>query len=105
MLKQLLCLHVSQWGVRNCNEWIGLTPIPFLVGNVAPNKSRVECKVCYSTHVYIVLCHVCIIYVHYTFPRMSRTCIHLGVHDHLVLNDTYRESLDMAYQCVAREVM
>lgn len=94
MLKQLLCLHVSQWEARNCNEWIGVTPIPILVGNVAHNKSRVECKVYCSTHVYIVLWHVCIIYVHYTFPRMSRACIQLGVHDHLVSNDTYRESLD-----------
>ena len=32
-------------------------------------------------------------------------CIHLGVHDHPVANDTCRESLDMTYQCVANEVL
>ena len=36
---------------------------------------------------------------------MSRACIHLGNHKHLVSNGTCRESLDMAYQCVATEVM
>ena len=36
---------------------------------------------------------------------MSRACIHLGVHDHHVLNGRCRELLDMAYQCVANEVM
>jgi hypothetical protein len=36
---------------------------------------------------------------------MSRACIHLCVHDHPVANDTCRESLDMAYQCVANKVL
>jgi hypothetical protein len=29
----------------------------------------------------------------------------LGVHDHIVSNDTRRESLDMAYLCIVNEVM
>jgi hypothetical protein len=36
---------------------------------------------------------------------MSRACIHLGVHEHPVSIDTCCESLNMAYQCVANEVM
>lgn len=46
-----------------------------------------------------------IIYVHFTFYELSRVCIHLGMHNHHVSNDTCHASLDMAYQCVANEVM
>jgi enoyl-[acyl-carrier-protein] reductase (NADH) len=51
------------------------------------------------------LCHTRITYIHSTYVGMSRVCIHLGVHDHHVSNGTYRESLDMTYQCVANEVL
>lgn len=36
---------------------------------------------------------------------MSRVCIHLGAYDQPISNDTCDELLDMAYQCVAKEVM
>jgi hypothetical protein len=84
-------------GLRNNTEWAGSTPLPFAVGVAPPTKSTVECKVCRSTPVCIVLCDVRIIYIHSTSVGMSRACIHLGVHDHVVTNGTCRESLDMAY--------
>jgi hypothetical protein len=92
-------------GVHNCTEWIRSTPTAFSVGNVAPKKSKLECKICRLTPVCIALCHARILYVHSTSPEMSRACIHLGVHEHPVSNGTCRDSLDMAYQCVANEVM
>ena len=92
-------------GVHNCTAWSGSTSIPFSVGDVAPEKLRLECKVCRSTPVCIALCHARILYVHSTYPKMSRGCIHLGVHENPVSNGTCRESLDMAYQYVATEVM
>ena len=33
------------------------------------------------------------------------TCSHIGIDDHPLANDTYREALDMAYQCVANVVL
>ena len=75
------------------------------MGDVAPEKSRLEYKVCRSTLAYIALYHARIIYVHSTFPGMSRACTHLGVHEYPVSNGTCRESLDMAYQCVTNEAM
>ena len=36
---------------------------------------------------------------------MPRACIYLSVHDYHVANGTCCESLDMAYQCVAKEVL
>ena len=83
----------------------GSTPLPFVVGNGPLTKSTVECKVCRSTHVCIILCHAQIIYIQSRVVAMSKSCIHIGEHDHLVANDTCRESLDMAYQCVANEVL
>ena len=91
--------------LRNNTEWIGSTPLPFVVGNVPLTRSTIECKVCRFTPVCIALCHARILYIHSTSVGMSRACIHLGVHDHLVANGTCRESLDIAYQCVANKVL
>ena len=44
-------------GERNHTEWAGSTPTPFSMGVVAPEKSKLECKVCHSTPVYIGLGH------------------------------------------------
>ena len=109
--RHLLCTNTysdylyRNGGVHNCTEWIGSTLIPFSMGDVTAKKSRLKCKVCCSTLVSIVLCHTRIIYVHFTSPGMSKACIHLGVHKYHVSNDTCCESLDIAYQCVANEVM
>ena len=92
-------------GLWNNTEWAGSTPLPFFVGNVPPIRSTIKCKVCRSIPIFIALYHARIIYIHSTSVEMSRACIHLGVHDHPVANDTCRESLDMAYQCVANEVL
>ena len=89
-------------GLRNNIEWVDSTPLPFLVSSVLPTRPNIECKVYRSTHVCIVLCHAQIIYIHSTFVGMSKTCIHLGVYDHHMVNDTCREALDMAYQCVVK---
>ena len=37
--------------------------------------------------------------------HMSRVCLHLGVHEYHMSNDTWRELLGMTYQYVANEVM
>ena len=58
-----------------------------------------------STHVCITLCRAQIIYIHSTFVGMSMTCSHLGIDDRPLANDTCRETLDMAYECVANEVL
>ena len=92
-------------GVQNKTEWTRSSHLPFVVGNVVPTRSTIECKVYRSTVVCIVLCHARIIYIYSTFVGMCRACIHLGVHDHHVANGACRESLDMVYQCVANEVL
>ena len=48
-------------GLQNNTEWSGSTLLSFVVGNVPPTTSTINCKVCRSTHVYIALCHAQII--------------------------------------------
>ena len=84
---------------------IGLAPIPYSVGDVAPAKSRLECKIGRSIPACIALYHAHLLYVHSTSPEISRVCIHLGVYEHHVSHGTCRELRDMAYQCDVPEVM
>ena len=84
---------------------IGINICLIFVGNVAPKKSRLECKIRRFTPMCISLCHAQIIYLHSTSLKISRACIYFGIHEILVSNGTCRESLDVAYQCVANEVM
>jgi hypothetical protein len=54
-----------------------------------------------SVHCY----HALNIYTHpLHIPWDVKVCKHLGVHKHYMSNGTCRESLDMAYQCIANEV-
>ena len=92
-------------GMRNSTEWASSTHLLFVIGDVAPARSTFECKVCQSPPMCIILCHARILYVHSTSTKMSRACIHLGMHDHHVFNDICHESLDMTYQCVANKVL
>ena len=85
-------------GLRNNTKWAGSTPLPFVVGNVSPTRSTIECKICRSTLMCIALCHARIIYIHSTSIGMCKACIDLSVHDNHVANDTCCELLDMTYQ-------
>lgn len=78
-------------GIHNNNKWVESTSIPFYVGGVGLDKSKLECKVCRLTPQCIVLCHPRIMYVHLTSSLMFGVCIHLGVHDHPISNGICRE--------------
>ena len=67
-------------------------------------KYEVQCKVCHAAPICLGVCHAKIIYLHSQSSNMSYVCIHLGVHNHLLSIGVCRDSLDMAYQCVANEV-
>ena len=76
--------------VYNYSEWIGSTHIPFSVGDVAPKKLRLECKVCRLTSIYIVLYHVPIIYVHCCEAKpttLKRPSPDDGFENHMSYND------------------
>jgi hypothetical protein len=63
----IICIVMEVFTQVQRMGWIG--SYSTFVGDVALEKSKLECKVCHSTLVYIALCHACIrIYVHSTSP-------------------------------------
>jgi hypothetical protein len=58
-----------------------MTTIP--VGQPAPARSSLVCKICKVLPVCIAIC-VAIIYYVYGTANMTRACLHLGVHEHPV---------------------
>ena len=92
-------------GGVHCSKWIGSTLILLLSG-VRPQLNpywSVRYTILYMCALF------CVMLAYYmstsTIHLIFMACIHLGVHDHIVSNDTRRESLEMAYQCVVNEVM
>ena len=75
-----------------------------MVGTNPPKKSKVQCKVCHGAPICLDVCYVELIYVHSQLLNMSRVCIHLGVHNHLMSSGVCRESLDMIYHYMTNEV-
>jgi len=60
--------------------------------------------VCRSLPICLDVCHANKLYIHYASLELSRTCVHLGVHNHPMSIGVCREFLDMAFLCVANEV-
>lgn len=87
--------------VSNSSERVRYTAKPFVVGSVAPKKPKLELRYVIP-HQFVSLCAMLLLVTHTTIPRMSRACIHLGMHDNHVSNGTCHESVDLAYQHVAK---
>ena len=51
-------------GNPNYAKSIGSTFVPYFVGDISQEKSRLKCKIYCSTPMYIALCHAIIIYAH-----------------------------------------
>jgi hypothetical protein len=67
----------------NEQEWDGFTMTTIPVGQPAPIGSDLVCKICKIPPVCITTCAARIYYV-YGAANMTRACLHLGVHKHLV---------------------
>jgi hypothetical protein len=74
-------------------EWDGSNPTIFLVGCQPPSASSILCKICKTPPSCVVTCGARIYYV---FGRddMTRACIYLGVHEHLVKDGKYQDFKD-----------
>lgn len=59
------------------NQWINITQTPFVVRKEPPNRSRVQCKVCYFPLICLAICCARIMYFHPQHNEMWCTCIHL----------------------------
>ena len=90
--------------IHNCS-WIESTIFPYFVDDVALDKSQLKCKLFWFTHVCVVLC---VMLAYYTFTPLPLRCprlVFIRMCMIIVSNYTRCESLDMAHQCVAKEVM
>ena len=95
--------------VRTYRKMVEYATIPsglaaFVVGLGPPKLPSVLCMGCHSPPICLDVCHAKILYIHFASLEMSCACIHLGVHNHPMFIGVCRESLDMAFLCVANEV-
>jgi hypothetical protein len=74
----------------NETEWDGSTLVVFWIGCPAPNKSTFVCKMCKAPPTCVAKCGT---KVYYIFGKecMTRVCMLLGVHDHLVKDGEYQD--------------
>jgi hypothetical protein len=75
--------RIHRTSLVNELEWDGFIPTPFVVRELAPDGSTLVCKICKDPPVYIANCGARIYYV-FGPATMTRACLHLGVHEHLV---------------------
>jgi hypothetical protein len=105
---QLVCNNQSydffaRSSKRNKIEWSGRTNTPFKLGHSPLPDSTLVCKVCKVPPTCINFCPGRIYYI-LGKNDMTRVCIHLGMHNHLVSNGICRETLDTISGLIAQEV-
>ena len=91
-------------GKVNKTEWSGVALIPFPIGGGPTEKSTLACKVCQSPPICLALCSARIYHVSSSDSEVTRAAIHLGRHSHPVSQGTCQDSMDIVYDCVAKEV-
>ena len=97
------CNFFTRSSMRNETEWSGQTNNPFKLGHLPHSDSILVCKVCKITLICVNFYPGCIYYV-LGKGDMSRACIHLEMHNHLVSDGICQETLDTISGLIAREV-
>jgi len=69
-----------------------------------PSSSSLGCKFCHSPPFCVVNCGGRIYYVVHKFQFMSRTTIHLGIHNHPVVGGKCRELVEETRRLITEEV-
>ena len=57
-------------------------------------KCKLVCKYCKVIPSYLAVCHCKLFYAVSKDPNMSRACIHIGTHKHLVAKDNCQDAMD-----------
>ena len=94
------CDFFARSSKRNETEWLGQTNTPFKLGHLPPPDFTLVCKVCKVPPICVNLCPG---HVYYVLGKddMSRACIHLGMHNHLVSDGICWEILDTIFGLIA----
>jgi hypothetical protein len=93
--------HVHHTSPVNELELDGFTPTPFSVGQPAPARSSLICKICKVLLVCVATYAARIYYVSGA-ANMTRACLHLGVHEHLVKVGEDQEVKDRTRKLIER---
>jgi hypothetical protein len=75
--------RIHRTSLVNEREWNGFTVTTIPVGQPAPTRSSLVCKICKIPPVSVATCATRIYYV-YGAANITHACLHLGVHEHLV---------------------
>jgi hypothetical protein len=84
-------------------EWDGFTTTTFQVGCQPPSQSSIICKIC-KTPLACVVTYEAKIYYDSSGDHMTRTCVHLEVHKHLVKNGEYQDFKDRSRTLLEEQV-
>jgi hypothetical protein len=82
--------NVHRTTLVNEMEWDGFTTTSFQVGCQPPSQSSIICKM-YKTPPACVATFEARIYYVFGGDHMTCTCVHLGVHEHLVKDGDYQD--------------
>ena len=95
--------RVHRTSAANETEWDGVSSFTFDVDVDPPKSSTVVCKVCKLPPSCIVACPIEIYYV-LAKNHMTRTCVHLGSHSHLVKIGISRETMERTRSLLGEQV-
>ena len=87
----------------NEREWDGFTMMTILVGQLAPARSTLVCKIYKVPPICITTCTAKIYYV-YGAANLTRACLHLGVHDHPVKVDEDQNIKERTSELIQEQV-
>ena len=100
------CRHIKEMGDYNEMYWSGSSPDVLTPGpSSKPSpKCKLVCKHCRRTPSCLVLCPCRMFYIVSKDPLMSKACIHIGTHGHLVAKGHCRDALIQIREKVKDEV-
>ncbi len=98
------CPSLLRNGKPNDIHWEGVINYTFLPKHVPPSHSIIVYKFYNIPFLCVSICDVRIYYVVHKLPNMTRACIHFGLHNHLVSNGDYCESIEITKELVRCEL-
>jgi hypothetical protein len=96
--------HIHRTSLVNEREWDGFTVTTIPIGQPAPARSTLVCKICKIPPICFATCAARFYYV-YGAAKMTHACLHLGVHEHLVKVGKDQEIKERTRKVIEDQVM
>ena len=95
--------RIHHTSVANEIEWDGVSSFTVEVGMHPPKGSTLICNICKSPPSYLAICPAKIYYI-LGKDYMTRVCVHLGSHRHLVKVGIYRDAMERTRSLLGEQV-